>query len=276
MVVDLTKELRDPSGVSLYEAWRRPAAGSAGLEDGALPDQALVETGIGSGSDHTVFINHVGVPIIDMLFDGPYGVYHSAYDSHYWVDTIGDPGFRYARLMTELWGSLALRLANAEVLPFDIESYAASVGEFVHELEEIPGVADHLEMSRLVDAVQALGTAGRQLNARLEAALASGELPREVAGRVNQELLQFERNWLHEEGIPGRPWFKHLLYAPRYTYAAMSLPGITEAAEQSDWTRAAAQLSLVVDALARNTALTDAAAAALRQPDVGGTGGASQ
>lgn len=260
MVVELTKELRDPSGVSLYEAWRRPAAESAGPQDGALPDQALAETGIGSGSDHTVFINHVGLPIIDMLFDGPYGVYHSAYDSHYWVDKIGDPGFRYHRLMTELWGSMALRLANAEILPFDIESYAASVREFVRKLEEIPGVADRLEMSRLVNAVRALRTSGRKLNARLETALTSGELPREVAGRVNRRLLQFERNWLHEEGIPSRPWFKHLLYAPRYTYAAMSLPGITEAAEQSDWTRAAAQLSLVVDSLARNTVLADAAA----------------
>lgn len=260
MVVELTQELRDPSGVSLYEAWRRPAAEGGGPQDGLLPDQALVETAIGSGSDHTVFINHVGLPIVDMVFDGPYGVYHSAYDSHYWVDKIGDPGFRYTRLMTELWGSLALRLANAEILPFDVESYAASVRELVRELEEIPGASDRLEMARLVDAVRALRTAGRRLDARLETALTAGALPPEVAGRVNRKLLQLERNWLHEEGIPGRPWFRHLLYAPRYTYAAMSLPGITEAAERSDWSRAAAQLSLVVDALERNTALAEAAA----------------
>ena len=81
--------------------------------------------------------------------------------------------------------------------------------------------------------------------------------------RVNERLLQFEQGWLHDAGIPGRPWFKHLLYAPRYTYAAMTLPGITEAAEQGDWTRAEAQLSLVADALARNTALTDGIAADL-------------
>ena len=267
MVVDLTRELRDPSGVSLYEAWRRPEGESDGPKDGALPDQALAVTRIGSGSDHTVFINHVGLPVIEMGFTGPYGVYHSAYDSHHWVAKIGDPGFRYHRLMTELWGSMALRLANAEVLPIDIESYAGAVRDFVRRLMEVPGVSDRLEMSRLVTAVKGLRTSGRRLNTRLEAALASRALPGEVTGRVNRRLMQFEQQWLHEEGIPGRPWFKHLLYAPRYTYAAMTLPGITEAAEKGDWTGAAGQLSLVVDALARSTALADAAAADL--PAVG-------
>lgn len=263
MVVDLTKELRDPSGVSLYEAWRRPEGESDGPKEGTLPDQALAVTKIGSGSDHTVFINHVGIPVIEMGFNGPYGVYHSAYDSHYWVNQIGDPGYRYHQLMTELWGSLALRLANAEILPLDVESYAASVRDFVRNLNAIAGVTDHLDISRLVSGVKALRSSGRKLNLRLESVLASGGPTREVAGRVNGSLRQFEQNWLHEEGIPGRSWFKHLLYAPRYTYAAMTLPGITEAAEQGDWTRAAAQLSLVVDALARNTALADAAAADL-------------
>src|SRR5688572_19787884 len=131
MVVDLTKELRDPSGISLYDAWRRPGNEAEGPKDGLLPDQALAVTKIGSGSDHTVFINHVGLPIVEMAFDGPYGVYHSAYDSHHWVQTIGDPGFRYHKLMADLWGSMALRLANAEVLPFDLESYAAAVRDFV-------------------------------------------------------------------------------------------------------------------------------------------------
>ena len=263
MVVDLTKELRDPSGVSLYEAWRRPEGNGDGPKDGTLPDQSLAVTRIGSGSDHTVFINHVGLPVVEMGFNGPYGVYHSAYDSHYWVNQIGDPGFRYHRLMTELWGTMALRLANAEVLPFDLESYAGSVRDFVRRVAEMPGVSDRLEVSRLVDAVKRLRTSGRRLNARLETALASGTLSREIAGRVNRRLLQFEQGWLHEEGIPGRPWFKHLLYAPRYTYAAMTLPGITEAVEQADWTRAATQLSRVVDAVARNAALADAAAADL-------------
>lgn len=264
MVVDLTRELRDPSGVSLYDAWRRPEGGTDGPREGLLPDQALATTRIGSGSDHTVFINHVGLPVVEMGFDGPYGVYHSAYDSHHWVSTIGDPGFRYHRLMTELWGAMALRLANAEILPFDVESYAASIRDFVRRLEDIPGASSRLEITRLVDAVRALRASGRLLNAAVEGELAAGSVPAERAARVNRGLLQFERNWLNEDGIPGRPWFKHVLYAPRYTYAAMTLPGITEAAEAADWSRAAAQLKVVEEALLRNVKLTFGLAAELR------------
>ena len=80
---------------------------------------------------------------------------------------------------------------------------------------------------------------------------------------MNRALLQFERTWLHEAGIPGRPWFKHLLFAPRYTYAAMTLPGITEAAEAGDWARAAAQRDLLIEKVRANVALVQQAAAAL-------------
>ena len=216
--------------------------GSGRPKGGLLPDEALATTRIGSGSDHTVFINHVGLPVVEMGFNGPYGVYHSAYDSHYWIKNIGDPGFRYHRLMSELWGSIALRLANADILPIDVESYAAALRDFVRRLDEIPNATERLELPRLVEAVRGLRASGKQLNARVEQALAAGPLSRDVSARVNRGLRQFEQGWLHDEGIPGRPWFKHLLYAPRYTYAAMTLPGVTEAAEQSDWTRAAAQL----------------------------------
>jgi hypothetical protein len=161
---------------------------------------------------------------------------------------------------------VALRLADAEILPLDVESYAASVRDFVRRLDDIPGAANHLELPRLVGAVRALRAAGRRLNWRVDRALASGSPTADVAQRVNRGLRQFEQNWLHEEGIPGRPWFKHLLYAPRYTYAAMTLPGITEAAEAGEWDRAAAQLSLVANAVERNTALADDLSAALPPP----------
>ena len=96
--------------------------------------------------------------------------------------------------------------------------------------------------------------------------LASGALASADADRLNHDLLAFENNWSYPAGIPGRPWFKHLLYAPRYTYAAMTLPGVTEAAERGDWAAAREQAALVQDALARNTALLDAASARLLPP----------
>jgi N-acetylated-alpha-linked acidic dipeptidase len=266
MIVELTRELRDPSGRSLFEAWRTPGAGGFGPADGALPDQALVTTRLASGSDHTVFFGHLGLPAVEMSFDGPYGVYHSAYDDHFWVSRFGDPGFRYHALMAQLWGTLALRLANADVHPFAFDAYAAALRGFVGQLDEIEGARNALEPAALVAGVRELRGAARRLEARLDAALAGGALEAEACDRLNARLRQFEQNWLRPEGIPGRPWFKHLLYAPRYTYAAMTLPGITEAAEAKDWGRAREQAGLLADALARNAALLDAAAGELPAP----------
>ncbi len=259
MIVELTRELSDPSGVSLFEAWTRSEKADAKTDE----QPALVKTRIGSGSDHTVFLNFLGLPVVEMGFDGPYGVYHSAYDDHYWVSRIGDPGFKYHVLMSQLWGSMALRLANAEVPPLDAEAYATALGTFVTALAEIKGASAELDLAGLASHAQALQGAGRRLNQRVAAGLLGGALSAEQTARVNDALRQFERNWLSPGGIPGRPWFKHLLFAPRYTYAAMTLPGITEAAEQADWPLAREQTSLVAEAIARNTALLQRAADAL-------------
>jgi N-acetylated-alpha-linked acidic dipeptidase len=259
-IVDITRDLTSPAGGSLYDAWRRAGSGGGSITSGARKDGELVVTRIGSGSDHTVFINHVGVPVVDMTFNGPYGVYHSAYDSHHWVATIGDPGFRYSQAMAQLWGTMALRFANAELLPFDVPTYAGAIDGFITQLKTIPQAETRLDTAPLVAAVGRLNTAGATLSSRMTRALAAGPLRRETADAVNRELLAFERTWLHEPGIPGRAWFKHLLYAPRYTYAAMSLPGVTEAAEAGDWTRAQAQLALLVAKADENTARVTRAA----------------
>ena len=88
-----------------------------------MPDSELANTRIGSGSDHTVFLNFLGIPTVGLTFVGPYGVYHSMYDDFFWMNHFGDPGYRYHTLMAQLWGVMALRLANAEILPFDFDSY---------------------------------------------------------------------------------------------------------------------------------------------------------
>lgn len=263
MIEELTHDLTDPSGRTLHDAWRSRTTEASTLPTGARSAESLVVTRIGSGSDHTVFINHLGVPVVDMSFNGPYGVYHSAYDSHDWVSRIGDPGFRYAHLITQLWGVMALRLANATLLPLDVEVYGRALDGFITRLDEIPDRAARLDVAPLTAAVRDLTEAGQMLNARTAAALAAGRLDPSRADGVNRALLQFERTWLHDAGIPGRPWFKHLLFAPRYTYAAMTLPGITEAAEAGDWATAAAQRDLLVEKVRANVALVRQAIAAL-------------
>ena len=142
MLVETTRTLQDPSGKTLYEAWKETAERekeegkqSGQMNDPAPPTANLADTRIGSGSDHTVFLNFVGMPVIGLQFDGDYGVYHSAYDDFYWMNHFGDPGYKYHTLMSQLWGVTALRLANADLLPFDFASYASNIRQFVNELE---------------------------------------------------------------------------------------------------------------------------------------------
>jgi len=148
-----------------------------------------------------------------------------------------------------------LRLANAEVLPFDFESYGAHIGQFVVDLEGMTHADSHVDLGPLQQRVVDFQTAGRELNLSITRAMTGGEVDEETALRINESLIHVERNWLNPDGIPGRPWFKHSLYAARYTYAHLELPGLTEPAEAGDWTLAASQAKILEDQLAKNTAL---------------------
>ena len=267
LLVEVSRSLQDPSGVSLYRAWRASSgrARRAGRSTGPVTDANLVNTRIGSGSDHTVFLNFLGRPTIGLHFDGPYGVYHSMYDNFYWMNHFGDPGYRYHRLMAQLWGVLALRLANAEVLPFDFAVYGANIRQFVAELDSASHVQKKIDLKPLLDRVTEFEAAGRALNRSEARALAAGPLETAHAALLNQQLMQVEANWLSPEGIPGRPWFKHILYAARYTYAHLELPGLTEAVEKGDWKTAQGQAALLERALVRNAALLREASANLER-----------
>ncbi len=227
-----------------------------------------MDTRIGSGSDHTVFLNALGRPVIGLNFDGPYGVYHSMYDDFYWMNHFGDPGYRYHTLMSKLWGVLALRLANADVLPFDFAAYGRDIATFIRELCHSDVAAtcaqQGLDLTGALQRAAEFETAGRELKAASEAALASGSLDLAKAAALNRALMEVEANWLNPDGIPGRPWFKHILYAARYTYAHLELPGITEAVEKRDWKTAREQTAILEQALARNTKLLKTALAELK------------
>src|SRR5438270_1171779 len=134
MLVDASKAVRAPSEKSLYEAWRATSRRDTNASQPPL-DSGLVETRIGSGSDHTVFLNHLGRPVINLGFTGDYGVYHSMYDDRYWMEHIGDPTFEYHVALVDIWGLVALRLANADVLPYDFGFNALALDHFLSETE---------------------------------------------------------------------------------------------------------------------------------------------
>jgi N-acetylated-alpha-linked acidic dipeptidase len=268
LLVDISKTLNVPSGKSLYAAWRETSRKEK--KKAAVTDAELVNTKIGSGSDHTVFLNHVGLSSVLLGFDGPYGVYHSMYDDHFWMEQFGDPGFKYHALMSQYWGVLALRLANADILPFDFASYAASIRSFVRELEKNSGAKGGVDLKPLLARIGEFENAGRELNAAAQRAVSKSSPPdAAVLAHLNAQMLQVERNWLYEPGIPGRPWFKHLLYCARYTYGHLELPGLTEAMEAGKWDVAKEQARILEGAVAKNTALLRDARAGIEPPASG-------
>ncbi len=261
LLVSVSRTLAAPSGGTLYDEWKTSRAAELGVKEEAVADAQLADTHIGSGSDHTVFLNFLGVPVANLTFVGPYGVYHSLYDDYFWMNEFGDPGYRYHALMTQLWGVTALRLANADVLPFDFEFYADNIRQFLDDLDKGTQVKQHVNVANLQKQMADFQLAGRELNEAVRRATESGAAVSDAAGlnEVNQALIQVERNWCNPEGIPGRPWFKHSIYATRFTYAHLELPGLTEAAEAGDWARATEQAQILSDELAKNTAVLRAA-----------------
>ena len=244
-IAEAATAVRDPAtNIPIAAAWK----GRTIKERGSLPTGAgadLVNNRLGSGSDYTVFLNFIGAPVVDMAFDGPYGVYHSMYDNHQWVSRIGDPGFRYHAAMTRLWAVMSARLANADLLPLDYRPYAARVDEFLDEIERHAG-------SQFNAARAASGRFTRAATAA--AARASGALDRQDTGAlatINRALMQAERGFLDMQGIPGRPWYRHQIYAPKYTYAPEVLPGLAEAVRARDKARQAQQERRLAAALDR-------------------------
>jgi N-acetylated-alpha-linked acidic dipeptidase len=281
MLEETTHTLKDPSGKSLYEAWRetverekKEGPQSGQFSDSGAANKTLADTRIGSGSDHTVFLNFIGMPVLGLSFDGNYGVYHSAYDDFYWMNHFGDPGYKYHTLMSQLWGVTALRLANANLLPFDFATYASNIRQFVNDLAQAneknmwgqpPSAVRSSEarqptvhLKPILAAIDTFEAAGKNLNESIKQKLASGSLDPKLAASLNRGMMQVERNWLNPDGIPGRPWFKHILYGARFTYAHLELPGLTEAVEKQDWREAENQAEILQRALHNNTeALTE-------------------
>ena len=222
------------------------------------PETELVTNRLGSGSDYTVFLNFLGVPIADLSFTGPYGVYHSVYDNHSWMNKFGDPGFRRHAAMARVWGVMALRLANADIVPLDYRSTAARVREFVKETTEAPAVADKGALRPAAEAAERFATAADQAGRRIDALLAGDPPAAAAAAAMDAMLLRVERAFLEPAGIPNRPWYKHVLYAPKPTYAAEVLPGVTEAIEAGDRRRLDEQVARLADALTRAAAVLSA------------------
>ncbi|HMB08835.1 MAG TPA: M28 family metallopeptidase, partial [Isosphaeraceae bacterium] len=231
---------------------------------------------LGSGSDYTAFVDHLGIPALDVGFSGRYGVYHSVYDNFTWMERFGDPEFITHATAARLYTLIAMRAAAAEVVPLKFVPYGEAIRDHVDDLRRLvtrrdkavppaPGLANGttppplLGLARLIKAVRGFQAQAAALDRATEALARRGGVDSARLARVNDALMRIERAWLLPNGLPGRPWFKHAGYAPGLTtgYASWPLPGVRQALEDNDADMRAAQVPALVDRL-------DAATEAMR------------
>jgi len=234
-------------------------------------DSSVVGT-LGSGSDYTVFLDRLGIASLDFSFNkaaATYGVYHSIYDSFDWVDNFGGregekgSAFELMAFGAKIWGLLALRLADSEILPFDHQEQGEALERYCDTVAGREG-GEALELTELREAVAKYVTAGAHLNGARLRDFASGkwcgEKPhgdkrnndKEMAAcldSLNDRLALTERKFLSPEGLPGRPWFRHTLQAPGLYlgYAAEAFPGVQQALDDGDLVLAQEQVEVLVE-----------------------------
>ena len=276
---EVAHSITDPnSGQSLWTVMKEKAVKQAGDDDARkkeLDSRRDLRIGaLGSGSDYTVFLDHLTVASVNTAFRVPvFGVYHSIYDSFDWYRRFGDPQFSYGRALAQVHAVALSRMANAEVLPFEFTNLADTIGVYLDELDALlinkrkKDASISLDLKPLRDGLVALGKAAQTYEKTLAQAL-GGSGPTGDVSRANAALRQVEQAMRLEGGLPGqREWFKHALYAPGfYTgYGVKTIPGVREAIEQDDWTTANEQVGVVRGVFDRVAARIRDAEAALRQ-----------
>lgn len=251
-----TKDVKDPkTGKSIYEQWQDRTSDLRTEEERHTAGEARISP-LGSGSDYTPFLQHLGIASTDMGFGGDYGVYHSAYDSFYWMDHFGDPGFVYHVAAAQLWGTMALRLADADALSFDYTDYANEIREFFREAVKIAGwrnLSNAFDEKAMTAALDDFAKEAERIEKARQDAIRSDD--RSKLARINDALMNTERQFIDQRGLRGRAWYKHQIYAPGiYTgYAAQPLTDFRQALDDRNGPNAKEGLDRIVEAVRRAT-----------------------
>jgi N-acetylated-alpha-linked acidic dipeptidase len=306
LVNAVAKEVEDPE--TKASVWKRMqaraiATGPAPARNEARTRADLRINALGSGSDYSAFLQHAGVPTLNLSFGGlddSDGIYHSIYDDYYHFTKFLDSDFAYGRALAQTVGSLVIRLADAEVLPFQFTSLADTVQTYVTDLQAllknkqtevkelnrqieegvftsiadprraqrapvVESVPPSINFAPLENAASALTQAAERYKKSLDDA--RSHLMRDTIRTLNKGLMQSEGQLTDAAGLPRRSWYRHLLYAPGfYTgYGVKTMPGVREALEQKDYAEAEREVVRVAEALARETQLIDGLSKTLEQ-----------
>ncbi|KAI8647129.1 hypothetical protein BD408DRAFT_439616 [Parasitella parasitica] len=240
ILYNVASDVHDPrSDKSVFDAWRAD-------QKVANNESPKIEQ-LGSGSDFVGFLDHVGIASIELSFGGEYGVYHSNYDSFHWMEKFGDPEFLYHQTLVKLWGLLTLRLADSAIIPLYPSDYSSELGKYAKTLTDLAAPHTFPELERAIDKLQKTTRRFERKRQRLEKRLAEyksiDDIPSVLSKRLdkaNNRLIYFERGFIDSEGIEGRSWFKHVVYAPGLWtgYSSQVFPAIADGIDAKDYARA--------------------------------------
>ena len=255
---DIARAVPDPNGRgSVYAEWRRAAA-VADTAEPAMGDP-------GGGSDFAGFYNHLGIPIADWGFGGAGGVYHSQYDSFAWMSRFGDSTFAYHAAAAKIGAAMLLRLANAEILPYDYVEFARTMLRYLPALDRsFTAKSWGASTTALRDAIGRMEQEARAFASARDAALAAGVPSRAKREAVNAALLRVERALVRPEGLRTRPWYRNLIYVADEDngYANMVFPSVSEAVRANDQGLTVTEITDLAQRFDRATrAIADARAA---------------
>jgi len=296
-------DVQDPeSGVSSWKRIqaRRIVDGSAEARKDAREREDLRIGALGSGSDYSPFLDHLGVASLNIGYGGEDdgGIYHSIYDDFYWFTHFSDSSFVYEKALAQVGGITVLRLANADLLPFGFNNLSETVQTYVKDLQSLrdrraeeiadrnraidEGIyrftsdprdptsapqrlepAPQLNFAPLLNSLDSLKSAASRYEKAYASAVDAGRSS--VAKAANEKLIQAERALTSTEGLKNRPWYVHMLYAPGfYTgYGVKTIPGVREAIEQGQWQDADREIARAAAAVTREATLISAIAATL-------------
>jgi N-acetylated-alpha-linked acidic dipeptidase len=258
-VREIAQSVASPLGSTVYEQWKlNRYKGDEHRASNAPPvnGEDVHVNELGSGSDFTPFLQHAGVPSTDIGSGGPYGVYHSAFDNFAWFTANADPHFVYLQEMARVFGLEALRMADADVLPYDYATYAREITAYLAAAKRKASDVNlgSLDFNSAEAAAARFGQAAERAR-RLQSAPAGDSTQLDLALRRTESAL------LSPAGLPNRPWYRHTIYAPGEVtgYSAVVLPGVNEAISAKDAVRAGQQLTALAQALDRAAQTLDSA-----------------
>jgi N-acetylated-alpha-linked acidic dipeptidase len=290
---EVARDVQDPeTHESVAHRWRAQRLLKTPLSDRKeirdRPDLRI--EGLGSGSDYTPFLQHLGIASLNLGYggEGEGGSYHSIYDSFDYYTRFCDPEFEYGLVLARTCGRVVLRLANSPRLPYEFSNFADTLGKYVNEVEKLAddlrsgttetnrllaekilaATADpkqtfvspkpkaevpFLNFAPLRNALAGLHRSVKTFEEARKTGLGDGAPTRPDSPALDQALAQLERSLLHGEGLPRRPWYQHVIYAPGfYTgYGVKTLPGVREAIEQRHWDEATRQIQIAADAIGK-------------------------